>query len=138
MRGKNFLLMVLPLAQERDELRIVADQHGAPTWCRTIADTTANIVALAKGAENPPEWRQQRSGVYNLTAQGQTRWYGFTQAILENSIIAKKPLLTPITTQDYLLPAKRPTHSSLPYERLMHTFCGLPEWEKALRLCQER
>ncbi|MDP3843863.1 MAG: dTDP-4-dehydrorhamnose reductase [Oxalobacteraceae bacterium] len=136
MRGNNFLCTILRLAQEREELRIVADQHGAPTWCRTIADTTAHIVALAKGAQDAQEWWQERSGIYHLTAQGQTTWFEFTQAILENAAIAKKSVLIPITTQEYPLPAKRPTYSILSCERLMNTFCGLPEWENALRLCQ--
>lgn len=135
MYGKNFLLTMLRLAQERDELRIVADQYGAPTWCRTIADTTAHIVAQAKGEKRPQDWWQDRSGLYHLTSQGQTTWHGFTQAILENSILAKKPILTPILTQDYPLPAKRPAYSSLSCERLTNTFCGLPAWENALRLC---
>lgn len=140
MRGNNFLRTMLRLAQEREELRIVADQHGAPTWCRTIADTTARIVALAGDAKNTREWWQQRSGIYNLTAQGQTTWYGFTQAILENAAVAnklaKQPRLSPIATRDYPLPARRPTHSALSCERLMETFTGLPEWDKALKLCQ--
>ena len=140
MRGNNFLRTMLRLAQEREELRIVADQHGAPTWCRTIADTTARIVALAKDAKNTQEWWQQRSGIYNLTAQGQTTWYGFTQAILENAAVAnklaKQPRLSPIATRDYPLPARRPTHSALSCERLMETFTGLPDWDKALKLCQ--
>ncbi|MGV8897909.1 MAG: dTDP-4-dehydrorhamnose reductase [Burkholderiaceae bacterium] len=136
MRGNNFLRTMLRLSQERKELRIVDDQHGAPTWCRTIADTTARIVALAEDGKNTQEWWQQHSGIYNLTAQGQTTWYGFTQAILDNATFVNKPHLTPIATQDYPLPAKRPTHSGLSCERLMETFTGLPDWDKALRLCQ--
>lgn len=137
MRGKNFLLTMLRLAQEREELRIVADQHGAPTWCRTIADTTAHIVAQASGAQQQRDWWQERSGIYNLTALGQTTWFGFTQAILENAAFAKKPALVPIATEDYPLPAKRPTYSRLSCERLIDTFCELPEWSAALRLCQK-
>lgn len=136
MRGNNFLRTILRLAQERDELRIVADQYGAPTWCRTIADTTAHIVAQSKGAEHKEDWWQQRGGIYNLTAQGQTTWYGFTQAILRNSSIPHKLHLTPITTQDYPLPAKRPTYSVMSSDRLNRTFCGLPAWENSLKLCQ--
>jgi dTDP-4-dehydrorhamnose reductase len=101
LRGKNFLLTMLRLAQERDELRIVADQHGSPTWCRTIADTTAHIVAqLCNSPAARRAWDgdvrvmqdvwQERSGLYHLTAQGQTTWYGFTKAILEHSSVAKK------------------------------------------------
>ena len=135
MRGKNFLLTMLRLAQERAELRIVADQHGAPTWCRTIADITAHMVAQSKASPDRHEWWQKRSGIYHLTAQGQTTWFGFTQAILEHAALAQKPLLIPIKTGQYPLPAQRPASSVLSSERLMRTFCGLPAWENALQLC---
>ncbi len=138
MRGKNFLLTVLRLAQEREELRIVADQHGSPTWCRTIADSTAHIVAQGGKTMHVEDGWQGRSGLYHLTAQGQTTWYGFTQAILAHSSIEKKPIVIPITTQEYPLPANRPQHSVLSSARLIDAFCNLPEWEHALRLCQER
>jgi dTDP-4-dehydrorhamnose reductase len=62
MRGKNFLLTMLRLAKERDELRVVADQHGAPTWSRTIADTTAQVLSQAHAGGR--EWWVQNSGVY--------------------------------------------------------------------------
>lgn len=141
MRGNNFLLTVQRLAQEHDELRIVNDQHGAPTWCRTIADTTAHVVAsLCAGDNNlgidQNLWRA-KSGVYHLTAQGQTTWYGFAQTIVANKSIYRKPVVTPIKTQEYPLPAKRPSNSVLCCERLMRTFCRLPTWDNALRLCLE-
>ena len=137
MRGNNFLRTMLRLAQQREELRIVADQHGAPTWCRTIADTTAHIVAQGRG-RHLQDWWQQHTGIYHLTAQGHTTWYGFTQAILENSTIARKPVLTPITTQDYPLPAKRPPYSVMACAHLIKTFCELPRWDSALALCQNQ
>lgn len=135
-RGKNFLLTVLRLAQDRSELRIVGDQHGAPTWCRTIADTTAHIVAQALNAQDPHAWWQEKTGLYHLTAQGQTTWAGFTEAILANAVISKKPIVTAITTQEYPLPAKRPSYSVISCEKLITTFCELPTWENSLRLCQ--
>ncbi|MDB5764011.1 MAG: rfbD [Herminiimonas sp.] len=135
MRGKNFLLTVLRLAQERAELRIVDDQHGAPTWSRTIADTTAHILAQAKGARHAKDWWQRSSGLYHLTAQGDTTWCGFTNAILEHSTIEKKPVVTPISTREYPLPAERPTNSKLSCDLLMNTFCDLPDWKSALVLC---
>ncbi|MGB6055988.1 MAG: dTDP-4-dehydrorhamnose reductase [Burkholderiaceae bacterium] len=135
MRGKNFLQTILRLAQERDELRIVADQHGAPTWCRTIADTTAHIVAQGHGAQQNLEWWQQRTGTYHLSARGQTTWHGFTQEILDRAGAGKRPTLVPIRTEDYPLPAKRPMHSVLNTERLRQTFCDLPQWQEALSLC---
>jgi dTDP-4-dehydrorhamnose reductase len=132
-RGKNFLLTVLRLAQERNELRIVGDQYGAPTWCRTIADTTAHI--LAQGGKEQ-DWWQEKSGLYHLTAQGQTSWAGFTEAILANATLAKKPTVTAIATHEYPLPAKRPGSSIISCGKLMNTFCTLPDWQKALQLCQ--
>ncbi|HEX7635143.1 MAG TPA: dTDP-4-dehydrorhamnose reductase [Noviherbaspirillum sp.] len=141
MRGKNFLLTVQRLARECDELRIVDDQHGAPTWCRTVADTTAHVVAsLCAGDNNlgidQNLWRA-KSGVYHLTAQGQTTWYGFAQTIVAHKSTHRKPVVTPIETQEYPLPAKRPSNSVLSCERLMRTFCRLPAWDNALRLCLE-
>jgi dTDP-4-dehydrorhamnose reductase len=143
MRGKNFLQTVMRLASERDELRIVSDQYGAPTWSRTIADTTAHIVARLQSAESGRAVGMQRdaweehSGLYHLTAQGQTTWCGFTQAILAHPSIMKKPLVTPIKTEDYPLPAPRPKNSVLSCGRMISTFCDLPDWGKALGLCQE-
>jgi dTDP-4-dehydrorhamnose reductase len=142
MRGKNFLRTVQRLAQDRDELRIVADQIGAPTWCRTIAETTAHIVSQlqARSGKNlrsgidEDVWRAY-SGLYHLTAQGQTSWHGFTQAIVAHASTNKKPHVIPIATKDYPLPAKRPQNSTLSCERLMNTFCDLPRWDDALKLC---
>jgi len=142
MRGKNFLLTVLRLARERDELRIVADQRGAPTWCRTIADATAHIVARLSQVKNGSIELEQdlwklHSNLYHLTAQGQTTWHGFAQTILARSTIDRKPLVTPIKTSDYPLPAKRPLNSVLSCRRLTNLFCRLPDWDSALNLCQE-
>jgi dTDP-4-dehydrorhamnose reductase len=136
-RGKNFLMTVKRLAQERDELRIVADQHGAPTWCRTIADTTAHIIAQSKGVGLGDEWWKARSGVYHLTAQGQTTWHGFTGAVVAHQSVERKPALTPISTDEYPLPAARPANSVLSSARLIKQFCDLPTWDAALRLCMD-
>jgi dTDP-4-dehydrorhamnose reductase len=136
MRGKNFLHTILRMAQERDELRIVADQHGAPTWSRTIADTTAHIVTLAKATENVLDWWQEGSGIYHLTAQGLTTWYGFAQAILENSVPKVTSHLLPIETRDYPTTAKRPIYSAMACDKLTNAFCcDFPEWNRALKLC---
>lgn len=136
-RGKNFLLTIQRLAQERDHLRIVADQHGAPTWCRTIADTTANIVGQLAHASSPRQAWQQASGIYHLTAQGQTTWHGFAQAIVAALPESKRPQITPIATSDYPLPAARPHNSVLSSQRLMTQFCRLPQWQAALALSLE-
>ncbi|MYM68944.1 dTDP-4-dehydrorhamnose reductase [Pseudoduganella sp. FT55W] len=131
MRGKNFLLTMLRLAKERDELRVVADQHGAPTWSRTIADTTAQVLSQAHAGGR--EWWVQNSGIYHLSAQGQTTWHEFTEAIVAEAGLSCKVL--PITSAEYPTPAQRPQYSVMSSERLMARFCHLPDWKEALHLC---
>jgi dTDP-4-dehydrorhamnose reductase len=137
-RGKNFLQTILRLARERDELRIVDDQIGAPTWCRMIAEATGQILAQCQTPH--AHGVMDVSGVYHLTAGGKTSWHGFTQAILEHAPQfvggASRPRLTPITTAEYPLPAPRPMNSVLSNDKLRHCF-GLaqPDWESALKLC---
>ncbi|HYD60640.1 MAG TPA: dTDP-4-dehydrorhamnose reductase [Noviherbaspirillum sp.] len=140
-RGRNFLLTVQRLAAERDELRIVNDQYGAPTWCRTIADTTAHIIAgLGAGKGNggiDADLWHEKSGLYHLTAQGQITWHGFAQAIVGHRSTQRKPPVVPIATRDYPLPARRPLNSVLSCRKLTDTFCQLPKWDNALSLCLE-
>ncbi len=131
MRGKNFLLTMMRLARERDELRVVNDQHGAPTWSRTIADTSALILSQARIGGR--DWWQQHSGIYHLTSQGHTTWYGFTQAILAAADIQCNVL--PISSAEYPVPAARPVNSVMNCNKLMSNFCLLPDWKTALHLC---
>lgn len=137
MHGKNFLLTMLRLAKEREELSIVSDQFGAPTWSRTIADTTAHIIAQSLVTNDQHAWWEERSGKYHLAAQGRTTWFGFTEAIMAHASIINKPKLRPILAKDYPVPAQRPTNSLLSSQRLMDTFCALPQWQEALKLCQD-
>ncbi len=131
MRGKNFLLTMMRLAKERDELRIVNDQQGAPTWSRTISDTTALILSQAR--TGGPAWWEQHRGTYHLCNQGSTTWFGFTQAILEAAKI--DCTLLPITSAEYPTPAARPLNSMMNCNKLMANFCLLPDWKAALHLC---
>lgn len=133
-RGKNFLLTMQRLARERNALRVVADQHGAPTWSRTIADSTAAILTHARADADP--WWQHNSGIYHLSCQGQTTWAGFTEAIIEHSGLACS--VVPITTEDYPVPARRPRNSVLSSEKLRSRFCDIPPWRTALALCLEQ
>jgi dTDP-4-dehydrorhamnose reductase len=138
-RGHNFLRTVLRLAQERDELRMVADQVGAPTWARNIADASAHVIRQAiverAGSFFTP-------GFFHLTASGATSWHGFAAAILEaakaNALLRHQqlPQLRPIATADYPLPAARPKNSRLAGERLSQRFgIALPDWKEGLGLC---
>lgn len=127
-RGRNFMLTILRLAQEHPELKIVADQFGAPTWCRLIAEATAQIVAqrLAR--------LQELQGTYHLTGAGKTSWHGFAATILQGAGLAT-PLL-PITTAEYPLPAPRPKHSQLSCDKLQREFgLVMPDWRAGLACC---
>ncbi|TXT26146.1 MAG: rfbD1 [Gallionellaceae bacterium] len=135
-RGKNFLLTMLRLAKERNELRVVDDQIGAPTWCRSLGEVTALALAqvLAPGASNDAIRRV--SGTYHLTSSGSVSWCGFTAEILRLAQIYPVPALAPITTPEYPTPAARPLNSMLSNDKLVRTF-GLAagDWDSNLRLC---
>ena len=130
MRGKNFLLTMLRLGAERAQLRVVADQHGAPTWSRTVADVTALL--LAQGAQGGADWWQRHGGVYHLSSGGATTWCGFTEAIVAAAGLPCE--VVPIGSADYPLPAPRPANSQLCCDKLRQ-LCTLPDWHAALRLC---
>ncbi|HEM7877817.1 dTDP-4-dehydrorhamnose reductase [Burkholderia lata] len=134
-RGKNFLLTMLKLGGERPELRVVADQVGAPTWSKTISTATSHIVAQATAADCA-DWWVQRSGVYHLTSAGATSWHGFAEAIFANAMGERAPKVVPIPASDYPVPAKRPSNSRLSHDKLTEAFgLRLPDWADALKLC---
>jgi len=134
-RGKNFLLTMLRLGAERDELSVVADQFGAPTWANTIAALSANVLAQAV-ASDQRDWWQAHSGVYHLTAAGATSWHGFAEAIFEFSELEKKPAVKPIPAASYPTPATRPSNSRMSNDKLADVF-GIRalDWRDALHLC---
>src|SRR5476649_2793790 len=133
-RGKNFLMTMLRLGAERDELGVVADQIGAPTWSNTIAALTSNV--LTQAVVGADDWWKQNSGVYHLTASGATSWHGFAQAIFEFSKLEKRPKVRPIPAASYPTPAARPANSRMSNDKLSDTFgVRAPDWRDALRLC---
>nr|WP_254219597.1 dTDP-4-dehydrorhamnose reductase [Burkholderia multivorans] len=137
-RGKNFLLTMLRLGAERDELKVVADQIGAPTWSNTIATLTAHVVAQATCAPMRDEWWHAHSGIYHLCAAGSTSWHGFAEAIFRLADLPKKPAVMPIPAGAYPTPAKRPANSRMSNEKLAEHFCvRAPQWEAALELCMK-
>lgn len=139
-RGRNFLQTVLRLARERDELRMVSDQIGAPTWAREIADATASIVRKAE--------EERASGgfvpsVLNLTAAGATSWSGFAEAILNQATSRvgrprSKAKVFPISSAEYPTPAARPKNSRLAGDRMRRRFgIALGDWQQALTRCMQ-
>ncbi|MFL6707295.1 MAG: dTDP-4-dehydrorhamnose reductase [Massilia sp.] len=136
MRGRNFLLTVLRLAAERDELRIVGDQFGSPTWSRSIAGTTAQLLARLDAREGLLEaLAGGQGGIYHLSSAGATSWHGFTEQIVGHHSVKKKPQVTAIRTQDYPLPAPRPRNCVMGGDRLAGLGIHMPDWQTALALC---
>ena len=130
--GRNFLLTMQRLLQEKPELRVVADQIGAPTWTGTLANSTLALIERWQARE-VANW-----GIYHLTAQGETSWFGFAQAIGEALRQQGKPCaaLLPIPSSDYPTPAARPLNSRLDCSRLQRDWgVSQPDWQTALREC---
>lgn len=135
-RGANFAKTMLRLAGDRDELRVVADQVGAPTSAELIADVTAQ--ALSTLRQHPQA--EQLTGIYHLAAGGETSWHGFARFVIAEATNLGMSLRTPaervlpITTQEYPLPAVRPANSRLDTTRLRETFgLTLPDWQFHVR-----
>ena len=132
--GKNFLFTMLRLAHERDQLKIVDDQVGAPTTSCELADATYSIVTSVLSGRHggAADW----SGLYNMTCGGSVSWYGFARAIFERAgdlLEGKKPEVVPILTSEYPTPAPRPAYSVLSNEKLQARFgVKLRPWEAAL------
>jgi len=130
--GKNFLLTMQRLLQEKPQMRIVADQIGAPTWAGSIADSTLALIERWQ-AGTAGEW-----GVYHLTAQGETSWFGFAEAIGEHLRKQGKACaeLEAIPSSAYPTPAQRPLNSRLDCSRLQQQWhVSQPQWQDALREC---
>lgn len=133
VRGENFLLTMLRLFGEREELRIVNDQIGAPTWSRALAEITSQILGRILHGDLDVE---RVKGVYHATNGGETSWYNFAREILEVS--GRGCNILPITTDEYPAPARRPAYSVLDNTKLLETFgLALPHWEVSLRQCIE-
>lgn len=154
-RGRNFLRTILRLATEKEELRVVRDQFGTPTWSRDIAEATVKILAqLTSQGSSVANSFSRVSGIYHLTAAGETTWFDFARAILEEaahlspaiewfdkatrgrSLITKQ--IIPITTSEYPTRASRPLYSVLSNSRLRQTFgIELPHWRTQVHLVFE-
>ncbi|MEP6933475.1 MAG: dTDP-4-dehydrorhamnose reductase [Nitrospirota bacterium] len=140
-RGNNFAKTMLRLAKERETLRVIADQHGAPTSAELIADVTAltlhRVVQHGSGTD--------LAGTYHLVARGETSWYGYAHYVVSvaraRGIILKTvpEEIYPIQTEDYPLPAKRPRNSRLNVSKLISSYgVHLPDWHHHVqRLIEE-
>lgn len=131
-RGKNFYLTMKKLLQEKDEIRVVNDQYGAPTWCRTIAEVTGQALAQIQSPMCGIDLHKI-GGIYNLTNSGVTTWYEFTKEIAKEASNAKSTII-PITTADYPVAARRPEYSVLSMQKLSGVFwLATPLWSYPLK-----
>jgi dTDP-4-dehydrorhamnose reductase len=125
--GANFMRTMLRVGSERDELRVVADQRGTPTPAGLIADVSALVLQ-----DHP-----MRSGIWHLTATGETNWHGFAEEIFRQAaarrLIDRMPRVLPIPSSEYPTRARRPAYSCLDTTRLRDDFgIRLPDWKQAL------
>ena len=130
LHGANFMKTMLRLGKERDELRVVGDQVGAPTWTRHLAD----VAALTLARKEIPD------GLYHLAAAGETSWHGYAEAIFaeaqRSGLMEKSPVVHRIASADYPLPAPRPANSRLDCSRFQRDFgLALPDWHTGLIDC---
>ena len=133
--GHNFLRTMLRVGAERDELRVVADQRGAPTSTALIVAGT--LAALDAWLAADPAQRRVLQGTHHLVASGHTSWHGFASAIFNEAhargLLARKPRVTAITTTDYPTPAQRPAWSVLDNSGFRQRFgYALPDWQTGL------
>ncbi len=136
-RGSNFLLTMLRLMKDKESLNVVVDQIGAPTWSRLIAEISAQVIVQA--------WLKIKrgdfaSGLYHLTASGETSWYEFANTIANIALAQGMDLkinnIHPIHAADYPTLAKRPLNSRLSFNGLINQYdVNIPSWREALRLC---
>jgi len=134
-QGKNFLNTIKRIGTQRSELTIVDDQLGAPTWSREIAQATAQAIVSYLCHPDP----EQISGIYHITAQGQTSWFGFAQAAAGYGLfagLAHPPTLRAISSAGFHTSVKRPMYSVLSNAKLLNQFgIQLPDWRVSLREC---
>ena len=130
-RRNNFLTAMLKLFEKKQELRVVNDQFGSPTWCRLIAEATALVLAQNQ------YFKKKNQGIYHLSASSDTTWYDFAINILElyKAELQHLPLIRPIKTEDYPALAARPRYSLLGGNKMFDKYnIQLPTWHEQLKL----
>jgi dTDP-4-dehydrorhamnose reductase len=136
-RGGNFMLTMMRLAREREQLRVVRDQIGCPTWSRLIAEATAQALLQVR----TPDRAAACTGVYHLCASGETSWHGFAEAIIDLMPAEGKKCraVDAITSAEYPTPARRPACSVMSCAKLERAFgLHLPDWRESLRQVLEQ
>ena len=130
--GKNFVKTMIRLMNEKDEIKVVNDQIGSPTYAADLAETILYIIGNWQSATG--KWKP---GIYNYSNEGIISWFEFAQAIKE--IINCPCDVKPIRTAEYPTPAKRPAYSVLDKTKIQETFgVQLKDWKESLKICIEK
>ena len=134
-RGGNFAKTMLRLAQEREQLKVIADQIGAPTGADLLADLTAQMVRTAMST--PAGSELDLSGIYHAVAAGETSWHGYASFVIERARQMGRELkvqaIDPVPTSAFPTPAKRPHNSRLSTSKLQQVFgLRLPLWQQGV------
>ena len=135
MQGRNFLRTMLRLGEEKDQLSIVDDQTGSPTYAHDLAAGLLTVARMLLDRQEPSHW-----GTFHMTNAGSTTWFGFAEAIFDAAASngQRAPDLAPIPTTDYPTPAKRPAFSVLDCQLAEDTFgVRMRPWKEALSACLE-
>ncbi len=135
-QGKNFLNTMLKLGAERETLKVVSDQIGAPTYAPHLADATLQALENACSAQRFP------SGIYHLCNTGETSWHGFASAIFDEAraheISLKIREISPILSSEYPTPARRPLNSRLDCNKALEVLkVRMPDWRTGLSECMD-
>ncbi|EJL83430.1 dTDP-4-dehydrorhamnose reductase [Herbaspirillum sp. CF444] len=144
--GGNFLKTVIRLAQEQEKFTIVGDQFGAPTWSKTISDVTRRLLVnqqTTPGTRIDLDHLRRTSGIYNLTAAGETSWHGYASFIVDRLQALNVPIkvggagaITPVPSSTYPVPPHRPQNSRLSGAKLESTFAvAMPQWQTDVAAC---
>ncbi len=136
-RGGNFAKTMLRLARERDELKVVNDQHGAPTGAELLADATAHALRQVFGTPAGAA-RTALAGTYHLAASGETTWHGYALAVLaaarQMGVAIRAQQVHPVASGAFPTPAKRPQNSRLSTQKFQAAFgLHLPAWESGVQ-----
>ncbi len=133
--GRNFLKTILNKAKETEELRIIDDQWGCPTWAKDVASALAVITRKVRDANEVP-W-----GTYHFCSAGETTWYEFGRTIIDQArefLSLKIERITPIATDEYPAQVKRPAYSVLDCSKIHHAFdLRQPQWQESAQRCLE-
>lgn len=118
--GNNFVRTMLKLSKEKEELNVVNDQHGSPTYTEDLASIIKQIID-----------KKIPYGIYHTTNIGYTTWFDFTKKIFELSNISCK--VNPVTSEEFVRPAKRPKNSKLSKDKILEEGITIPDWEDGLK-----